>query len=51
MYGGRFAVIPAYLAGIFETKNGGVLHECLLTAWSLAGVIAIESYYKVIQYF
>ena len=39
MYGGGFATIPAYLAGIFGTKFVGGIHGRLLTAWATAGVL------------
>ena len=39
MYGGGFAVIPAYLADVFGTDFVGAIHGRLLTAWSLAGVL------------
>jgi MFS family permease len=39
MYGGGFAVAPAYLADIFGTQYVGAIHGRLLTAWSTAGVL------------
>ena len=39
MYGGCFSTIPAYLADIFGTKYVGSIYGCLLTAWSVAGVL------------
>lgn len=39
MYGGGFALIPAYLADLFGTQMVGAIHGRLLTAWSVAGVL------------
>jgi len=39
MYGGGFAIIPAYLADMFGTLHVGGIHGRLLTAWSFAGVL------------
>src|SRR3984893_1768691 len=39
MYGGGFATVPAYLAGMFGTQFVGAIHGRLLTAWSTAGII------------
>jgi len=39
MYGGGFAIIPAYLADVFGTDFVGAIHGRLLTAWSTAGVL------------
>ena len=38
LYGGGFAMLPAYLADIFGTRFVGAIHGRLLTAWSTAGV-------------
>jgi len=38
MYGGGFAVVPAYLADMFGTAYVGAIHGRLLTAWAAAGV-------------
>lgn len=40
MYGGGFATIPAYLRDMFGTMQVGAIHGRLLTAWSVAGVLA-----------
>ncbi len=39
MYGGGFAIAPAYLADLFGTGAVGAIHGRLLTAWSTAGVV------------
>ena len=39
MYGGGFAVIPAYVADLFGTLHIGGIYGGLLTAWSTAGVL------------
>lgn len=39
MYGGGFAIIPAYIADMFGTLHVGGIHGKLLTAWSAAGVL------------
>ncbi|ACB94630.1 OFA family MFS transporter [Beijerinckia indica] len=39
MYGGGFALAPAYLADMFGTQFVGAIHGRLLTAWSTAGII------------
>ncbi len=38
MYGGGFAVLPAFLADIFGPENVGAIHGAVLTAWSVAAV-------------
>jgi MFS family permease len=38
MYGGGFALAPAYLSDMFGTQYVGAIHGRLLTAWSAAGV-------------
>jgi len=38
MYGGGFAIIPAFLADMFGARNVGAVHGVILTAWSAAGV-------------
>ena len=39
MYGGGFAVAPAYLADAFGAKEVGAIYGRLLTAWSAAGLV------------
>ena len=39
MYGGGFAIVPAYLADMFGTHMVGAIHGRLLTAWATAGVL------------
>jgi hypothetical protein len=39
MYGGGFATVTAYLAGVFGTQFVGAIHGRLLTAWSAAGLM------------
>src|SRR5216684_342716 len=39
MYGGGFATVPAYLAGMFGTQFVGAIHGRLLTAWSAAAIL------------
>ncbi len=38
-YGAGFSVIPAYLGDVFGTKQLGVIHGYVLTAWAVAGVV------------
>lgn len=38
MYGGGFAVLPAFLADIFGPENVGAIHGAVLTAWSVAAI-------------
>jgi MFS family permease len=38
MYGGAFAVCPAYISDCFGAKDTGVIYGKLLTAWSAAGL-------------
>lgn len=38
MYGGGFALIPAYLADLFGARQMGAIYGPLLTAWSVAGI-------------
>ena len=40
MYGGGFATVPAYLRDMFGTRYVGAIHGLLLTAWSMAGILA-----------
>jgi OFA family oxalate/formate antiporter-like MFS transporter len=38
-YGGGFAVLPAYIADVFGTKEVSAIHGYLLTAWAAAGLV------------
>lgn len=38
MYGGGFALLPAFISDLFGTRQLGAIHGLLLTAWSAAGV-------------
>lgn len=38
VYGGGFAVIPAYIGDMFGTKELGAIHGYILTAWAMAGM-------------
>jgi len=38
MYGGGFAIIPAFLADLFGSDNVGAIHGAVLTAWSAAAI-------------
>ena len=38
-YGAGFSVIPAYLGDVFGTKELGVIHGYILTAWAAAGMV------------
>lgn len=38
MYGGGFALLPAFISDLFGTKELGAIHGLLLTSWSCAGV-------------
>ncbi len=48
MYGGGFAVLPAFLGDLFGTKQLGAIHGMVLTAWGLAG-IAGPTIYDVVK--
>lgn len=39
IYGGGFAVLPAFIGDLFGTKQLGAIHGLILTAWSMAGVM------------
>ncbi|MFC0271082.1 OFA family MFS transporter [Metabacillus herbersteinensis] len=39
MYGGGFALLPAFIGDLFGTKQLGAIHGYLLTAWSTAGIV------------
>lgn len=39
VYGGGFAVLPAFIGDLFGTKQLGAIHGLILTAWSMAGVM------------
>ncbi|MBB5173634.1 L-lactate MFS transporter [Texcoconibacillus texcoconensis] len=39
IYGGGFAVLPAFIGDLFGTKQLGAIHGLLLTSWSMAGVV------------
>lgn len=38
MYGGGFALLPAFISDLFGTRQLGAIHGLLLTSWSAAGV-------------
>ncbi len=38
MYGGGFALLPAFISDLFGTVELGAIHGLLLTSWSCAGV-------------
>ncbi|RHY83577.1 hypothetical protein DYB37_004234 [Aphanomyces astaci] len=38
-YGGAFGTVAAFLTDMFGAHNIGGLHGCVLTAWSLAGLV------------
>ncbi|PXW89019.1 OFA family oxalate/formate antiporter-like MFS transporter [Streptohalobacillus salinus] len=38
MYGGSFALLPAFISDLFGTRQLGAIHGLLLTAWSAAGI-------------
>ena len=44
MYGGGFSTLPAFLGGLFGTKQLGVIHGFVFTAWALAGVAGPSIY-------
>mgnify|MGYP000716484075 FL=1 len=44
MYGGGFAMLPAFLGDLFGTKQLGAIHGMILAAWGLAGVIGPTIY-------
>jgi len=39
VYGGGFAIAPAYLSDLFGTKEVGIIYSKLLTAWSVSGLV------------
>ncbi|OIJ15756.1 MFS transporter [Anaerobacillus arseniciselenatis] len=39
IYGGGFAVLPAFIGDLFGTKQLGAIHGLILTSWSMAGVM------------
>ncbi|MET0634673.1 MAG: OFA family MFS transporter [Chitinophagaceae bacterium] len=47
MYGGGFAVLPAFLGDLFGTKQLGAIHGMVLTAWGLAGIAGPTIYDSV----
>ncbi|UAM97462.1 OFA family MFS transporter [Polaribacter litorisediminis] len=49
MYGGGFAMLPAFLGDLFGTKQLGAIHGMVLAAWGLAGVIGPTIYDMVKQ--
>lgn len=44
MYGGGFAMLPAFLGDLFGTKQLGAIHGMVLAAWGLAGVVGPTIY-------
>ncbi|MCL7986520.1 OFA family MFS transporter [Sphingobacterium sp. lm-10] len=44
MYGGGFAVLPAFLGDLFGTKQLGAIHGMILVAWALAGIVGPTIY-------
>jgi OFA family oxalate/formate antiporter-like MFS transporter len=38
MYGGGFAMLPAFIGDLFGTRQLAAIHGLLLTAWSMAGI-------------
>lgn len=44
MYGGGFAILPAFVGDLFGTKNMGVINGRILSAWALAGVVGPTVY-------
>ncbi|MBU5594999.1 OFA family MFS transporter [Amphibacillus sp. MSJ-3] len=38
MYGGSFALLPAFISDLFGTLQLGAIHGLLLTSWSCAGI-------------
>ncbi|HBK70544.1 MAG TPA: MFS transporter [Flavobacteriaceae bacterium] len=44
MYGGGFALLPAFLGDIFGTKQLGAIHGMILIAWGVAGVVGPTIY-------
>lgn len=47
MYGGGFAVLPAFLGDLFGTKQLGAIHGMVLVAWALAGIAGPTIYDEV----
>ena len=44
IYGGAFAILPAFLGDLFGTKQLGAIHGMILIAWGLAGVVGPTIY-------
>ncbi|WP_298287478.1 OFA family MFS transporter [uncultured Lutibacter sp.] len=44
MYGGGFAMLPAFISDLFGTKELGAIQGLILTAWGLAGVVGPTIY-------
>ncbi|MCK5815051.1 MAG: OFA family MFS transporter [Flavobacteriaceae bacterium] len=44
MYGGGFAMLPAFLGDLFGTKQLGAIHGMVLAAWGIAGVVGPTIY-------
>jgi OFA family oxalate/formate antiporter-like MFS transporter len=44
MYGGGFAMLPAYISDLFGTKELGAIQGLILSAWGLGGVIGPTIY-------
>ena len=44
MYGGGYAVLPAFVGDLFGTKSLGVINGLVLSAWAVAGVVGPTVY-------
>ncbi|MGJ5640803.1 L-lactate MFS transporter [Formosa sp. S-31] len=44
MYGGGYAVLPAFVGDLFGTKSLGVINGRVLSAWAVAGVVGPTVY-------
>jgi len=40
VYGGLFAIVPAYISDVFGKRRTGAIHGNMLTAWSVGGLLA-----------
>lgn len=49
MYGGGFALLPAFLSDLFGTKELGAIHGMILAAWGVAGVVGPTIYEVVMK--
>ena len=49
VYGGLFAVIPAYVADVFGSRAAGAIHGRILTAWSAGAIVVAAGVYLLVS--